>query len=128
MRRFAVLVFLPVFLFCALALPCGCKPSRKAAAPSGLVIVSLVMEPALATAKPYEAITYTMTYTNTGEADASNVVLTIPVPENTDYVMGSAVSSADSVVTVEPGIVSFALSTPVAPDETGTVSIQARIQ
>jgi uncharacterized repeat protein (TIGR01451 family) len=51
-----------------------------------------------AAAAPGDTITYTITYTNTGNLDALNVVVIDPVPAASAYVAGSA-SGAGTTVT-----------------------------
>jgi len=39
---------------------------------------------------PGDVLVYTITYTNTGDAEAKNAVILDPIPEGIDYVVGSA--------------------------------------
>lgn len=52
--------------------------------------INLLLVADKSTAVPSDVITYTITYTNNGSGDATNVEVRLPIPANTTYVSGSA--------------------------------------
>lgn len=52
---------------------------------------------------PGETVVYTNTYFNTGDKPAGDLVINNPVPENTEYVAGSAFGNAEIVFSADNG-------------------------
>ncbi|MGG5462112.1 cell surface protein [Clostridium sp. B9] len=71
-----------------------------------------------------DELTYTISFANTGNVDAENVVLTDSVPSGTSYVAGSLTSNV--IVTGDPTS-TVNLVNPVAPGETVNISFRVRI-
>ncbi|MHB0912442.1 MAG: hypothetical protein ACYC2Y_03210 [Armatimonadota bacterium] len=67
--------------------------------------VTLSLSVDKASAAPGETVTYTLSYTNSGSAGASNVTIRLPVPAQTEYVSGGQYDlSTGSVVWVVPSL------------------------
>jgi uncharacterized repeat protein (TIGR01451 family) len=71
------------------------------------------------TATPGEVLTYTITFSNTGTIDATNLVLSDPLPSGTTYVANSATMNG----TFTSNTVTWSIGT-VAPGSNGTVTFQ----
>lgn len=75
-------------------------------------------------AEPGDTLTYTITYKNMGDGEATSIIISNPVPEHTSYVSGSAGSrgtydaASRTIRWVFPGL---------APGGTGTVSFRVTI-
>jgi uncharacterized repeat protein (TIGR01451 family) len=74
-----------------------------------------------ATVTPNQVITYTIAVTNSGEADATGVVVHDSVPANTTYVAGSA----DNGGTVNAGVITWTID--VAKGTTVNLTFQAQV-
>ncbi len=83
------------------------------------IVVSLL--PAQTTVMPGEAITLTVRYENRGLADATNVKISVPLPEGMTFVSGSAGA------VVEGNTVSWVISR-IRAGESGTKTLQVRVQ
>lgn len=80
---------------------------------------------------PNDQATYTVSYNNTGDGDATNVLFVAPIPTNTTYVPESIIVNgtpkpdATSGITINPSAISINLSTllgsPVVPGASGTI-------
>ncbi len=75
--------------------------------------------------KPGEKVHYVVTYTNPGPDPIANFVLSVPVPDHTDYVAGSASSGGQ----YDSGrrLVHYTFSI-LAAGETGEVSFDATVR
>jgi len=88
-----------------------------------------------AQAAPGETIRYTITYTNGGNANATNVVLTDTIPAAVDYVANSVrvneVAKTDAAdgdsVTVASGVITINLGT-IAAAAGGTITFDAKVK
>jgi uncharacterized repeat protein (TIGR01451 family) len=97
--------------------PVGSGASTTVSAASALVLAKAVD---LATASPGQRLTYTLTYRNTGNADASDVVLSDTLPARTTFV------SASGGGTFAGGVVTWSLGT-VAAGTSGSVLLTVQL-
>jgi uncharacterized repeat protein (TIGR01451 family) len=100
--------------------------------------IVLTLSQNLANPGPGEQVTYTITYNNTGDGDATNVLVTSNAPANTTYVAGSVTfngspktdaADADGV-TVSAGAITVdvnAIMGIVTPGGTGTITYKVVI-
>ncbi|MFO7890213.1 MAG: choice-of-anchor D domain-containing protein, partial [bacterium] len=92
------------------------------------------------TAEPGEVLTYTITYSNAGSDDATNIIILEAIPANTTYVTNSASgagmtieyshdggSSFDTSQAAPVTHVSFTRSTLLIPGDSGIISLQVTI-
>jgi uncharacterized repeat protein (TIGR01451 family) len=87
--------------------------------------IALTLSADKATALPSQVVAYTIRYTNTGTADASNVEIVLPVPAHTTYVAGSASMGG----TYDAAGNSVKWTVPVVPPGTsGICTAQVKIQ
>jgi uncharacterized repeat protein (TIGR01451 family) len=94
-----------------------------------------------ASAAPGDTVTYAINFTSSGSVDALQVVVVDPVPNDTQYVPGSATGNGAVIEFSHDGGATYdaseaapvthirwSLSAPLAPGEAGAVSFQARIR
>jgi len=102
--------------------------------------LTLLKSASRATALPGQSIAYTVTYTNSGNLDAQNVVLVDPVPSPATYVPGSAAGTGTSIAyshdggatydASQAGVVThvrWTFAAPVAAAGTGSVSFSVLV-
>ncbi len=82
--------------------------------------VVLSITPQQLTALPGETVTFTVRYENRGLADATNIELSVPLPEGLQFVSGNG-------VTFQNGQVKWSVSR-LRPNESGTRTFTARVQ
>ena len=75
---------------------------------------------------PGDTITYSLRITNSGNANATNVVVSDTIPANTSYVFGSADASAGSSAIVAGG--ALRITTPLLAGEGGVMTGTFRVQ
>jgi len=73
---------------------------------------------------PGDTLTYTLTYRNTGDGDASTVSVTCPAPEHTTYVTGSA--SSGGIYNSAERAVRWSIPT-IAPGGSGTLTFKVKV-
>jgi len=76
------------------------------------------------TAVPGETLTYTITYQNTGNADATSVLISAPIPANTTYIVGSA--SAGGTYDSSANVVRWSIPS-VQPGASGMLSFKVKV-
>ncbi|MCL6630311.1 MAG: DUF11 domain-containing protein, partial [Armatimonadetes bacterium] len=87
--------------------------------------INLLLVADKSTAVPSDVITYTITYTNNGSGDATNVEVKLPIPANTTYVSGSASTGG----TYDPSANCVKWVIPIlAPHASGTCSAKVKIK
>lgn len=129
MLKYVLLALSAAAAFSAPAFATGLSASQtverivKTEAPDGTISVTL--EPATEVI-PGEELVYSINFTNDSNADADNIVLTMPVPAEVSYIENSATSTGTSVAFSVDGGQSFAprgdLKVSVAGEERDALS------
>lgn len=87
-----------------------------------------IIQPAKATSKTTarvgEIITYTITFTNVGNANADSITITDPIPNGTSYVVGSITSN---VAFTGTPLTTITLTNSLAPGQSVTLSYNVRV-
>jgi len=92
------------------------------------------------TAEPGEVLTYTITYSNVGSGNATNIIILEAIPANTTYITDSASGAGMTIEYSHDGgstfdgsqaapvtHISFTRSTALIPGDSGTISLQVTI-